>query len=226
MTAGTYSRGTWTALALIASGVIVTLFFATQIRSRAEQVTDALAQMPLVVVADVPTDGATARVEGRVQLVGSGMVAPVSGEQCAFYEIELDGIGDGTRLHRKAQGRDFWLVDASGTALVRLESAMVAPGSGMIGAMVAIDEARCRQGALAELAVDRQDAVLRLLGERVPDGALGEVSYRECVLAADATATVAGAVLPGRLPGRGGRERVLLAATPTQPLYIAVAGRP
>jgi hypothetical protein len=228
MTAGTYSRATWTGLGLIAACVIVTLLFSSQIRSRAEQVADALAQAPLVTVADFPAEG-TARVEGRMQLVEPSLIAPLSGQRCAFYELELGGLEGGARQRRKAQGRDFLLTDASGTALVRLESAMIAPGSGMIGALVAIDEAHCRQGTLAEIAAEKRDAALRLLGERAPDAELGEIRYRECVLAPDASVAVAGAGLKGRPPGRGaapGRAgRVTLAATPRQPLYIAVAGR-
>jgi hypothetical protein len=231
MTAGTYSRATWTGLGLIAACVIVTLLFSSQIRSRAEQVADALAQAPLVTVADFPAEG-TARVEGRVQLVEPSLIAPLSGQRCAFYELEVEGLGGldgGVRQRRKTQGRDFLLADASGMALVRLESAMIAPGSGMIGALVAIDEAHCRQGTLAEIAAEKRDAALRLLGERAPDAELGEIRYRECVLAPDASVAVAGAGLKGRAPGRGaapGRAgRVTLAATPRQPLYIAVAGR-
>ena len=233
MTAGTYSTATWTGLALIAAGVIVTLLFSSQIRSRAEQVADAVAQAPLVTVADFPAEGA-ARVEGRVQLIEPSLTAPLSGQRCAYYELEVDGLGGlegGARQRRKAQGMDFLLTDASGTALVQLESAMVAPGSAMVGALVAIDEAHCRQGTLAEIAAEKRDAALRLLGERAPDGELGEVRYRECVLAPDAHVAVAaaGAGLHGRAPGhvaapaRAGR--VTLAATPRQPLYIAVAGR-
>ncbi len=230
MTAGTYSRATWTGLGLIAACVIVTLLFSSQLRSRAEQVADALALAPLVTVADFPAEGA-ARVEGRVQLVEPSLIAPLSGQRCAYYELAVEGLADGVRQRRKAQGTDFLLTDASGTALVRLESAMVAPGSGMIGALVAIDDAHCRQGTLAEIAAEKRDAALRLLGERAPDGELGEVRYRECVLAPDANVAVAaaGAGLHGHAPGRaavpGRARRVTLAATPRQPLYIAVAGR-
>jgi len=230
MTAGTYSRATWIGLGLMAAGVIVTLLFASQVRSRAEQVADALALAPLVTVAEFPAEGA-ARVEGRVQLVEPSLIAPLSGQRCAYYELALEGLGGEARKRRRAQGMDFLLTDASGTALVRLESAMVAPGSGMIGALVAIDEAHCRQGTLAEIAAEKRDAALRLLGERAPDGELGEVRYRECVLAPDANVAVAAAragiqgLAPGHAvaPGRAGR--VTLAATPRQPLYIASAGR-
>lgn len=228
MTAGTYSRATWTGLGLIAACVIVTLLFSSQLRSRAEQVADALAQTPLVTVADFPAEGA-ARVEGRVQLVEPSLTAPLSGQRCAYYELAVEGLAGGARQRRKAQGVDFLLTDASGTALVRLESAMVAPGSGMIGALVAIDDAYCRQGTLAEIAAEKRDAALRLLGERAPDGELGEVRYRECVLAPDASVAAAGAGLHGHAPGRaavpGRARRVTLAATPGQPLYIAAAGR-
>jgi hypothetical protein len=185
-----------------------------------------------VTVADFPAEGA-ARVEGRVQLVEPSLIAPLSGERCAYYELKVEGLGGpGGRQRRKAQGTDFLLADASGTALVRLESAMVAPGSGTIGALVAIDEAHCRQGTLAEIAAEQRDAALRLLGERAPDGELGEIRYRECVLAPDASVAVAaaGARLHVHAPVRGaavGRAgRVTLAATSRQPLYIAVAGRP
>lgn len=223
MTAGGYSRGTWGALGLIAAAVIVTLLFTWQIRSRAEQVADALARAPLVAVADVPAQG-TARVEGRAQLVEPSLLAPLSGRQCAYYELELVGLQGGAGLRRKAQGRAFLLADASGTALVRLEgSASTAPGSAVPSVVVAIDEVYCRQGTLAEISDARRDAALRLLGERAPiERELGEIRYRECVLPAGAAVAVAaaGTVQHGRAPARA--ARVTLAATPRQPLYIAV----
>jgi hypothetical protein len=232
MTAGSYSRATWTVLALAAAAVVVTLFFSWQIRSRAEQVADALAQAPLVTVAEIPAQG-TARVEGRAQLTEPSLVAPLSGRQCAYYELELSGLKSGAGLRRKAQGRELLLTDASGTALVRLEGgAMLAPGSGAAVVVVAIDEAHCQQGTLAEIATDRRDAALRLLGVPAPAASEpGEIQYRECVLPAGARVAV-GAAGSEPAPGYAGRTargptaesaRVILAATPRQPLYIAVS---
>lgn len=235
----TYSRATWTALGLIAAAVVVTLFFTWQIRSRAEQVADTLAQIPLVAVADVPAAG-TARVEGQAQLVEPSLSAPLSGRACAYYEMELAGLKTGARLRRKAQGREFLLADATGTALVRLEaSATAAPGSTAM--VVAIDDAHCREGRLVEIPADRRDAALRLLGEPAPaERDLGDIRYRECVLPAGARVAVAAAATAQHTPPPGPAQRtmaprhaqrtppgraarVTLAATPQQPLYIAVS---
>jgi hypothetical protein len=232
MSAGTFSRSTWTALGLIAAAVIVTVFFAWQIRSRAEQVADALAQAPLVTVATVPAQG-TVRLEGEVLLVEPSVRAPLTGRPCAYYELELGGLQSGAGLRRKAQGRELRLADASGTALVRLEGiTTVAPGSAPPRAVVAIDDAYCQQGTLAEIAPDRREAALLLLDVPAPAaGELAEIRYRECVLPAGARAAVAAEVtvqrglVPrppahGAAPGRAGH--VMLAPTPRQPLYIAV----
>jgi hypothetical protein len=192
-----YSRATGAGLGLLGAAVVVTLFFASQIRSRAEQVADALEAAPLVAIADFPATG-YARIEGRVRLPPSAPIAPLSGQRCAYYELEVeledtarDALGDAPGARRRTSRRvDFELADASGKALVRLQAALVA-----------IDDAHCRRGTLADLPSVRRAALTAGEDLGYLDGIdPAAVRLRECILPADAHVAVAGAAGPGRTP--------------------------
>jgi hypothetical protein len=200
VSAGGYSRATWAGLGLLGAAVVVTLFFSTQIRSRAEQVADALEAAPPVAIADFPATG-YARIEGRVRLPPSVLTAPLSGVRCAYYELEIelsdaarDALEDfpGARL-RTSRRAGFELADATGTATVRLQNALVA-----------VDDAHCRRGTLADLPDHRRGALaaeedLGYLAGIDP----AAVRLRECVLPADVAVAVAAAAAPGPAsPGR------------------------
>lgn len=200
MSEGGYSRATGATLGLLGAAVVVTLFFWSQIRSRAEQVADALEAAPLVAIADFPANQ-HARIEGRVRLLEPALIAPLSGRRCAYYEVEVEvdpdvasaveggpGGGAASARRRTSRRRDFQLADATGTAMVRLHSAMVA-----------IDDAHCRRGTLADLPAGRRAAlaVEEDLGHL--DGIdPAAVRFRECALPADAQVAVAGVAGPGR----------------------------
>ena len=193
MSAGGYSRATWAGLGLLGAAVIVTLFFSTQIRSRAEQVADALEAAPLVTIADFPATG-YARIEGRVRLPASALTAPLSGVRCACYELEIelenppeDAAGARRRMSRRGV---FELADATGKATVRLQNALVA-----------IDDAHCRRGTLADLPPGRRAALAAEEDLRHLDGIdPAAVRLRECVLPADAPVAVSAAAGPGPAP--------------------------
>jgi hypothetical protein len=191
---GGFSRATWASLGLLGAAVVVTLFFATQIRSRAEQVADALAAAPLVAIAEFPATG-YARIEGRVRLPPSAPTAPLSGVRCAYYELELEDPPEDTPWARRRTSRrtDFELADATGKATVRLHNALVA-----------VDDAHCRRSTLADLPAHRRAALtaeedLGYLAGIDP----AAVRIRECVLPADAPVAVSAEAGPGRAsPGR------------------------
>jgi hypothetical protein len=225
MSARTYGRGTSIMLNLLTAAVIVTLFFACQTRSREDRVADGLAAAPLVMVADFPAQG-TARIQGQIELVGPGLAAPVSGERCAYYELDLTG-GRKVGRRRRARGQAFLVADASGTALVRLGDTVIVENTAAVAAMISLDKAHCRQGTLAELEVQKVWYVLGLFEEIArADSELAKIRYRECVLPGGARVAVAGAgtVQPGQAPGQA--ARLTLAATLFEPLYIAVTAGP
>ncbi|HWN67414.1 MAG TPA: hypothetical protein VNM90_07220 [Haliangium sp.] len=194
MSAGGYSRASWAMLGLLGAAVIVTLLLSWQIRSRAEQVADALEAAPLVAIASFPATG-YARIEGRARLLEPALVAPLSGRRCAYYELDLElpesddaPGGDAGRRRRMSQRRDFELTDATGKAVVRMHSAVVAIG-----------DAHCRRGSLADVPANRRAALaveedLAYLDSIDP----AAVRFRECALPADAQVAVAGVAGAGR----------------------------
>lgn len=214
---GGFSRATWTGLALLGAAVIVTLLFSWQIRSRDQQIADALEAAPLVEIADFPATG-YARIEGRVRLSGPALIAPFSGRRCAYYEIDVEvedssGAGAGTghdAPRRVSRGHGFELADATGVAVVRLRNAMVA-----------IDDAHCQRGILADIPAGRRAALS--VDEHLVhlDGIdPARVRFRECVLAAGARVAVAGAAPMGRA-GHGGL--ILGLGQDQGPIYVGVA---
>jgi hypothetical protein len=209
-----YSSATRAGLGLLGGAVAVTLFFSWSIRSRAEQVADALADAPPSTVAALAAAG-HARIEGQARLVAP-LLAPFSGRRCAYYELEIErgpASDPGDAVRRASAGTDFLLVDATGEAVVRVGRAMIA-----------IADAHCVRGTLDGIAPERRAALTAVPGleelGRLDARALAAVRVRECALPADARVAVAG--VADAAHGRAGKGRPSLGSTPQGPLYIAV----
>ena len=77
------------------------------------------------------TEGATARVDGRVRLGGDSHVAPLSGRRCAYYEVQVDQrVSSGKSHHwrklvREEESCDFFVRDETGEARVDMSLARV-----------------------------------------------------------------------------------------------------
>lgn len=204
-----FGRATWTMLGLLAAAVLVTLLLAIQIRTRAEQVADAFEAAPLVAIARFPATG-YARVEGRVRLGVPALVAPLSDRRCAYYEIhvEVDGGKLAGASRPVSRGRDFWVEDDTGAALVYLRNAVVA-----------LDGAHCVRGVLADLPAIRRSALAREQDLGHIDGIdPARVRFRECALPAGARIAVAGTAFGGQ----ASPSRVVI-GDGQAPIYIGVA---
>jgi hypothetical protein len=205
-----FGRATWAMLGLLGAAVLVTLLLPWQVRSRAEQVADALEAAPLVAVAAFPAAG-HARIEGHVRLPGTTLIAPLSGQRCGYYELDIEVDGQDAAGHarrRASRVQSFELADATGSAVVLMRNALVA-----------IDGDLCRRGVLADLPRARRAAlsVTEDLGhlDRIDPAT---VRFRECVLPAGAHVAVAG-VAGTRRAGRSG----LILGAGQAPIYVAVS---
>lgn len=202
-------RGTWAGLGLLGAAVLVTVLVPWQIRSRDEQVADALEAAPRVAIAAFPASG-YARIEGRVRPSGPALSAPLSGRRCVYYEIEIEVAGQGNAgdaRRRTSRGQSFELADATGTAVVWMRNAFVDTG-----------EAQCQRGVLADLAPRRRAALSTQEDLGHLDGIdPATVRFRECVLPADAHVAVAG-VAGTRRAGPGGP----ILGQGQAPVYVAI----
>lgn len=85
-----------------------------------------LRDSPEVMIRDFP-DGGTGRITGQLRYVADPIYAPISGRECAFYEVivEEHKNDDWTVVIREILGTDFAVVDQSGEALVRMGNAEI-----------------------------------------------------------------------------------------------------
>lgn len=80
-------------------------------------------------------DGRLVKVVGTVAYEGEPVTSPLTGKVCAYYEAHVDqhvtrDRGAVQRVQRAHQcgGGNFWVVDATGRALVRIEDARLLVG--------------------------------------------------------------------------------------------------
>ena len=70
-------------------------------------------------------EGERVRITGRLRYLGEPLLAPATARPCAYYELSVLGP-HGISYSQDAQGQDFELEDATGTARVRMRGATVA----------------------------------------------------------------------------------------------------
>ncbi len=90
----------------------------------------ALRQLTRTRIEDL-SDGAIAKVVGKLTLIGDPLTAPLSGRKCAYYCTTMEeqrGSGRSrtwVQIVREERVQDFLLSDGTGTALVRMGGARV-----------------------------------------------------------------------------------------------------
>jgi hypothetical protein len=90
-------------------------------RARAKR---AAFRLPRTRIEDVKT-GDLVRVEGRIELVGEPLVAPLSQRRCAHYELSVEFAKTGTsfvKVLSESRSTPFSVVDESKRALVALDA--------------------------------------------------------------------------------------------------------
>ncbi len=89
-------------------------------RARAKR---AAFRLPRTRIEDVKT-GELVRIEGRIQLAGEALVAPLSQRRCAHYELSVDFAKTDTsfvKVLTESRSTPFFVVDESKRALVEVD---------------------------------------------------------------------------------------------------------
>ena len=202
-------------------GVYAAMYF-----SRQRRLMRHLRKSPLRTIAAF-SEGSAAKIMGRVRLVDVALEAPLSGRQCAYYEVVVEeggGENGWNELAREARGVPFFVEDDTGRALVDPHDAVVV--------VVVDDDTGSDWGSGWG---DEPTAAERALLER--HGVNSKIwifnrglRYREGVLAPGDLVTVLGRGV--RKPGAGGVHapggdrdvpavRLRMQASDWQPLYIS-----
>lgn len=66
-----------------------------------------------------------ASITGRIRLVGTPLIAPLSRRRCAYYEVVFGADAREAVPRHETRGSDFLVEDGTGSALVRLAGARV-----------------------------------------------------------------------------------------------------
>lgn len=160
-------------------------------------------------------EGEVVRVTGRLRPAGDLLRAPLTGRPCAYYLVEVHESqkrgksSTWVEIAQEVQRLDFEVVDATGTALVRMDASKVLLTRDMHSRSGLFDDANEAEKAFLARCSEESTGFL---------GFNRTLRYQEGVLEPDEMVTVLGRVT---VDNRGGRRVVTLGPAPDRPVLVS-----
>lgn len=157
--------------------VVLAVIGALVFFSRDARIKRAIRKAKQVYVSDV-VEGTAAKVVGTLSYTGQILTAPLSGRQCAFYEVVVEEYrssgksGSWREIIKETRFADFFLQDSSGRAMIRMNAAQV----------VVVKDSHSKSGTF-DNATGIEEAFLRKHGRKSEGWVFNKkIRYKEGVL--------------------------------------------